>query len=181
MIKVVRQCMAAATPNTGGACTHVSCCQQAWTSRFIYTYLKDFGGLVPKGAFSEAAPCEAPTAAGAVTAAVGGGAVVAWSLEGAGAGALLDSEAAKDLEEVAPVSLPSVDSTAEVLLDAEGSRSKLSTDASEPLRECLGDLLSRFSSFLSSFFSFFSSCRSRCDCHPSAIMRLISCNISLTT
>ena len=110
-----------------------------------------FGELTPGTAFPVAAPLEPPATATGVAAAVEGGwgAPAAWSLDGAGAGALTTVSDAS--------ALPLGAATAELALDAEGSKSRLSTETSEPVRECLRSLLLDFASFFSSFFS---SCRS---------------------
>ena len=114
-----------------------------------------FGELTPGTAFPMAVPLEPPATAAGGAAAVeaGRGAPIASSVEGAGAGARTTvSDAA---------GLPLGAATAELALDAECSRSRLSTDTSEPVLECLRSLLLDFASFFSSFLSsFFSSCRS---------------------
>lgn len=117
------------------------------------------GELTPGTAFAEATLFEPPgtAAAGAATVEAGKGAPVAWSREGAGAGALTTVSDVTGLNEEEAAGLPLGAATAELALDAECSRSRLSKDTSEPFRECLRSLLLDFVSFFSSFFS---SCRS---------------------
>lgn len=125
----------------------------------LQKYLMALGELTPVTGFPGAALSEPPgTVTGAATVEPGRGTPVAWSRGGAGAGALTTVSDAADLnDEEGTAGLPLGAATAELALGADCSRSRLSNDTSEPLRECLRSLLLDFASFFSSFFS---SCRS---------------------